>query len=329
MHRTVSFFLLFNVISSLPAQHLSLKGPVEGFVYDAPTRSLRAVMGSLAAASLGPPLLGGQDFGSVAPYQDHAVAFQEGRCLIVTRLGSEQVTTAELPGEFAVPDGISWSGDGSVAAIYSRANGWMRIVRGLPSAPYLEPDLGLEHLPGSLTAVSVNFHGTDVAFGIAGEAPGVYRRVKGGGLVSILASSNPVALTYSEDGETLYVLDGATKQLSALNTVNQTFEAWPLDALAEPVAMITRLDPLRRQVIYVAGRGDRSIVGFDAESQEMIIHLPVAAQPTTLAPLGRDSFLLGPRQGNQDPLWSLLADGSPKVFFIPATPTSRLEEPGR
>src|SRR5579864_5449023 len=102
-------------VSLLPAQVLPLNGPVEGFTFDAPTGSFRAVIGSLGSASLGPAILQGVDYGSVAPRQHHALSFQNGRCLVVPDLGVLQMSTVELPGGFPVPEGVAWSGDGSVA----------------------------------------------------------------------------------------------------------------------------------------------------------------------------------------------------------------------
>src|SRR5262245_46644462 len=75
----------------LPAQQSLFQGPIEGFTFDPPTRTLRAVIGSLGAASLGPDLLKGLDYASVAPRQNYGLSFQSGRCLVVSGLGSGQL----------------------------------------------------------------------------------------------------------------------------------------------------------------------------------------------------------------------------------------------
>ncbi len=46
----------------------ALIGPVEGFVFDPPTRTIRAVNGVLGSATLGRALSRDLDFASIAPH---------------------------------------------------------------------------------------------------------------------------------------------------------------------------------------------------------------------------------------------------------------------
>ena len=117
-------FLAHSVTAQSP-----LAGPVEGYLFDPPTGSFRAVQGILGAASLGPPLFEGAAFGSVAPRQRHGLAFVDGRCLLLADLSSAPVAATpltEVAGEAA--EGVVWSADGSVAVGQFRLDGMFHAV---------------------------------------------------------------------------------------------------------------------------------------------------------------------------------------------------------
>src|SRR5689334_17475522 len=85
-------------LSSLYGQQALLSGPYEGFTFDLPTHSFRAVIGLAGSATFGPALVSGFDSGSVAPRASYGIAFQQGSCLLVTGLDSTQVSASPLTG---------------------------------------------------------------------------------------------------------------------------------------------------------------------------------------------------------------------------------------
>ena len=137
-------------------QPVGFAGPVESYTFDLPTASLRAVVGFPGAASFGPALLNGLDFGSVAPHQDFALVFRGGDFLLVTRLGSGQVSTSSLSGVTGQPEAIAWSGDASSAVLYSRSGNWIQTISGLPQNPDVGDRRDLAYLGGSLASVAAN-----------------------------------------------------------------------------------------------------------------------------------------------------------------------------
>src|SRR5262249_17758489 len=106
-------FVLLSVMffsgGSLPGQEAALSGPLEGFMFDAPTGSFRAVVGLPGSASLGPSILEGFGLGSVAPGKDYGLAFTDGQCTLVSGLGSTSASAYALPGAIANPEGVVWS----------------------------------------------------------------------------------------------------------------------------------------------------------------------------------------------------------------------------
>jgi len=90
MRVAIALFLGMSAAGGSWAQTASLAGPVEGFTFDAPTRSLRALMGYPGASSFGPPLVNGVDAAAVAPQRNYAVAFQNGRCVFISGLDRQR-----------------------------------------------------------------------------------------------------------------------------------------------------------------------------------------------------------------------------------------------
>ena len=302
------------------AAQTPVSGPMEGFIFDPPTNSLRAVVGFLGSASLGPAILPKLDYASVAPQKNYAIGFQEGRCLVVSGLDSEHVTTIGLPGGFSVPEGVAWSGDGSVAVLYSRTGNWVRTISDLPASPNAASFLDLTSQGGALSTVAADLHGEHVVMGITGENAGVFQIARDQSLLPLVPVRKPISLAFSEDGRKLYIIDGDAMQLSELNVADSTSQAWPISELEDPIAVRPARDAAQRQVIYVAGRKDQSLLVYDSFTHEVLGRVSVAFQPMGIEILGRTSFLLRPRVGYDDPLWSFRNSVQPMVYFIPATP---------
>ena len=244
-----SFLLAFFLPAGLlPAQHSPFSGPSEGFAFDAPTKSFRAISGRLGAASLGPVLLSQFDFGAVAPRQDYAIAYQAGQCLLVSGLSADQPATAMISDSCAPPEGVTWSGDGTVAILYSRTQNWLQLVTGLPGQAVVNAPVSVSTLGGSLAAVATDIQGARVFVAITGVAAGVYQVQSDQSLVPVLPLANPISLAISDDQQTLYALDGVGNQLYELKFADYSSQSWPLSALQDPVAVRPALDATQQPI---------------------------------------------------------------------------------
>src|ERR1700683_4865965 len=107
MRSLITFLFASFLFASLAgiASAQSLRGPVESFMFDAPTGSLRAVKGFPGSATFGPALLSDVEFGSVAPYKNYAIVLKDSHWLFVAGLDSAHVSTSPLPGVFGAPEG--------------------------------------------------------------------------------------------------------------------------------------------------------------------------------------------------------------------------------
>src|ERR1700722_19747594 len=261
-----SAFILL-AIGMLSAQ-TPISGPVEGFTFDLPTRSLRPVIGSLGSASLGSPALRGLSYASAAPQQNYALTFEDQHCSLVLGLGSAQASTARVPGTFVLPEGVVWSSDGSTAILFSRSGNWIQILSGLPNTLNPGSPLSIAPLGGTLSSLATDSHGHQIAIGIVGEDAGVYQLANGTNFVSVSSFSKPVGLGFSDDDETLYGVDADSSQVFALAMANLTSQSWPLTGIADPVAIKPSHDASNRAVIYVAGGSDRLLTAYDSSTHQ-------------------------------------------------------------
>jgi hypothetical protein len=306
-------------VGLLRAQQAPVNGALEGFTFDAPTRSIRPVIGSVGSASLGQPLIG-SSFASVAPHQNYALSFQGDRCILVTGLGSGQISMAEVPGSFPRPEGLSWSTDGTMAVLYSRTGNSIQILSGIPAAVTANPSISVSALGGSLSSVATDVHGTRVVIGILGDVSGVYQSTNGGPFSPVLPGIKPVSVAITNDGGTLYVLDGGAGQVVQQNLADLSSQSWPLDGVADPIALLPGRDAAGRTVVYVAGRGDRLLQVFDASTHGVAASVPLSFSPHRLEPLGSNSFLFDSRLTGDDILWSFTNASQPALYFVPAVP---------
>ena len=305
-------------IGFLHGQQTFLSGPVEGFTFDPPTQSFRALIGLPGSALFGPALASGFDSGSVAPHKNYAVAFQQGNCLLVSSLDSQQISTTSIAGLSGQPEAITWSADGSVAILYSRTGAWLQVLSGLPDAPQMGASVDFSSLAGSLTAVASDPHGKKIALAMQGDNGGAFLLTDVQNLAPLLPLASPTALSFSEDGASLYVLDGSSLQLDVVALSDGSVQILSLDGLQDPLAIASGRDSQNRQVVYVASGSDQDFRVYDRATQQLLADLPLDFKPTGIVALGRNSFVIAARSKTQSPLWLFTTTPQPAVYFVPA-----------
>jgi hypothetical protein len=315
-----SFFNVFIVAACLAAQQPTLTGPVEAYTFDAPTRSLRAVFGFPGAATFGPALRSGLEFASVAPLQKYAIGFQSGQCLLISGLGSA-VSTRTLSGVDALPQAIAWSGNGSLAILYSLSGNWLQTISGLPSAPVVGKRVYGSSLGGVLASVAADAKGKQIAAGVIGEAGGVYQSPDGEAFTSLKQVSKPVGLSFStavgsSDSTTLYVLDANVPEAIAINLSSHGYQSFALAGLANPVAIQAVENSQNVQQLYVAGVSELRIL--DVATQQTVSDVALSFKATGLVEFGSTSFVVAARVQPSNPLWLFTNTPQPGAYFVPA-----------
>jgi hypothetical protein len=311
-------------IGIINAQSPGISGPVPGFTFDPPARSIRAVIGALGSASLGPALVPQLDVAFVAPRQNYAIAIRRGEVLVASGLGSPHVSLTELATELAgfssVPEGVVWSDDASVAVLYSQTGGWIQIFTGFPGSISAGTQISTAMLGGSLSAIAADAHGQRIAIGISGNQGGVFEMAGSQNFSPLLGMAKPIALAYSPNDSVLYALDGSANQVSEINP-GSSAQTLTLDA-EDAVAIRPALDAANHKVLYVAARSSRLLLVYDRSTHQLSTSVPLSFEPSIIDPFGLDGFLLTRRSSAADPLWSFTNYTQPVVYFVPAAPVS-------
>lgn len=291
----------------------SVSGPIPAFIFDSPTGSIRAVTGSLGASSLGPALVDRVDFASVAPSENYGIAVRQGQIVSMSGLGTGQVSVNPIAAAGLVPEGAAWSDDGTVTVLYSRTANWLQIYRGFPGSIVAGEQVTP---PGSLSSVAVDAHGQNIAVGIAGDVFQVGADLSFRSLANVSA---PISLAFAADG-TLYALDQSTNQIFEINPSTLAFQSWPTQ-VDDAVAIRAGVDAASDNVLYIAGRGSRTLVSVDRVTHFAIGSAALSFGPSIIEPLGSQAFALTRRLASSDILWSFVNSAEPAVFFVPAPPT--------
>ncbi len=317
-----AFSLVLGIVSAscLCAQQPTLTGPVEGYTFDAPTRSLRAVFGFPGAATFGPPLRNGLEFASVAPRQSYGIGFQRGQVLLISGLGST-ISTRALAGVETRPEGIAWSGNGSRAILYSLSGNWWQTISGLPGAPAVGKRVDGSELGGTLASVAADALGKRMAVGVTGDRGGVYQSSDGESFTSLKQVSKPIALAFSpaagsSDSTTLYVLDSNVPEVIAIDLSSHGYQSIPLEGLSNPVAIQTVENSQNIQQLYVASASVLRIL--DIRTQQIVSDVPLSFKATSLDPFGSVSFVAAARVQAANPLWLVSSAPVPGAYFVPA-----------
>ena len=280
------------------------------------------MIGLPGSATFGPVLTSGFDAGWVAPHKNYGIGFQQGNCFLVAGLDSANISTISITGLSAQPEAITWSGDASVAVLYSRSASWLQVVSGLPDNPQVGASVDLSSLGGSLSMIASDQRGKAMALTMQGANSGVFLSSDGQNFVSALPMANPAALTFAADGNSLYILDGGALQLIIFGVNDYSSQTFPLVGIQNPVAIASAQDPQGHSIVYVAGATDQIFQVYDPAGQQVLANLPLDFRPSCIAAFGPNSFVIASRSQLTDPLWLFASVPEPAVYFVPAAQPS-------
>jgi sugar lactone lactonase YvrE len=160
--------------------------------------------------------------------------------------------------------------------------------------------------------------GKRIALATQGDNGGAFLLTDVQSFAPVLPLANPSALAFSEDGASLYVLDGNSLQLDVAALSDGSFQTMSLDGLQDPIAIASGRDSQNRQIVYVASRSDQDFRAYDRATQQLLTDLALDFKPTGIVALGRNSFVIFTRSKTQSPLWLFTTEPQPAVYFVPA-----------
>lgn len=312
--------LLFAAIT-LPclAQQSGLSGPISGFVFDEPTRSLRPISGLPGGARLGDALLEDLDWATVSP---------NGRVALFRKHG--EIRFLPLAGDIADPDGVSvsgvidspnlatWSLDSSAAGIYSSSTNELQWIRLTSQGVISDPPLPLAGVDGQVVGLCGDSRSG--AFFAAVTGSGVYRVSASTGTTMLLELPGVSAVSLQANGNSLWVADRTGARVIEIINPGRDPEPreWIHDAekFADISAIAVSSDG---NFLYLADRETRRLHIFDRSTMTVSSEIELEVPATAFTPMGRESLLLlGQRNKTGEPLYIFEFATTRGVFFVPA-----------
>jgi hypothetical protein len=310
--------LLAAVLAAVAANAQPFGGPIEGYTFDRPTSSIRAIVGRPGSARLAEAIVDQVEFASVAPGRPYALAVREQRFLFLNDLPQENpVDLGDAP---SVPDGLVWSGDAKLAVAFSRHEAWIQVIRGLPGAPSAG-----ERVPiaGAIQNIAVDARGENIVIVREGDGHALLRF--DGDLLpqAIPAIDHPGPIAFSREPGVLLVTEADRQSVLTLHLNAQTVT--PAFQAEAPIAAIHLLDAPDRSPLLAVLTEQRLAHLYDPRTWECVQTFELDLDPSSLSGIGPKSLALGERASPDEPLWILNASG---VSFVPATPLDDREASG-
>lgn len=307
------------------AQGLQIGGPITGFVFDAPSHSLRQVVGMPGAAHVSAALLSDVDWASVAPNGSTALVLRRGeaRLVSVTDIGQDPAGIF-VDGLLEQPQWSCWSRDSSSVVIYSATARSVQWVRFADQSSTADIPVPLVNLEGDVTALAADATSTVAVVAVAGA--GVYR-VNAEGVTQLAPLADVSAIAISPAGDTLWVADRSSGQVLEIANPGTAPEPRVLLADAERLADVSALglssDSKR---LYLASRSTQLLYWMDRSTSLLSEGIALDVPATRFSPLGRASLLLlGAREKLGDPFYLLDEQAGPGLFFVPAGDGEQLQ----
>lgn len=293
--------------AALAAWAGDISGPVAGYFFDAPSRSVRPVLGIPGASTIGQPLDLGFDaaVAAVAPAQDFLLAGgSDGRARLIRLSGG--FAAEAFDALHGAPERIVFSPRGAAAVLVNA--GTLDVYTGLPGSPALARTLAVTASPAALAvsddgeAVLAVFDGVLSVAGAAAE----WKTLASAGKAALAAfapASRDAAVVSAAGSVTLYsaVTDGGgTAVLTAPDRLVDT-----------PVGVAF----LAAGKVLVASGSARTVTILDTGGTAPA-SIPCGCSPTGLTAMGT---LFRLNELADAPLWLLDAGADePRLLFVPA-----------
>jgi WD40 repeat protein len=309
-----AFFLLLPASS----QTVALRAPATGLLYDAPSRSVRPLVGFPGSSYLGQPAFLELDNAFIAPDGEAALVVEGGKAALLHGLGSGTPTKAPLTALSGQVRVVAWSADSrSVVAYSSSTRSLLRFDIGNSTAAQT---FDLSHLDGEVISIVTNHDASQTVIGL--RKGGLYAISEGTSVLLLTSEQEPGPAVFSQPGNILYAIEPRTRRvLRFAKGIYEGFEPLSFsgesEPLNDPIGLAVSRDSQR---LFVAGGSDRVIREYDLRSRSLLLEIPLSFTPQSLSPLAplASVFVVAARESIDRPVWLLDTRSGRSVSFAPA-----------
>jgi hypothetical protein len=287
-----------------------MSGPVPGFVFHAPTHSIRPILGVPGSAYLGSMVVQDFDAASISPLGKSALATRGGQLYFVQGLDLAEPLATPIDGAISAVDRFAWSQDGLGSAVYSSDSRQAQILRAAdPSQlPSVQSSLDLSSTDAAVSALA--FDGKRLLVG----AGSVYL-ADPAGLKLLLRTVNPAALALGAGNGDLFVADRDSNRIWTIR--DYAGDATPMlfiDGLAAPVGL--RLSANGRNLL-IANSGNSSVDVLDVSTRSALKHIDLGFEPSRMDTVGSGALALLNTGSSSEPLYLIDSGEDLAVYFVP------------
>ena len=314
----VALFVLAPV--TFAGGYATLTGTGGGALFDAPSRSIRGVVGLTGSWYLGPSLVNDLDFASLSPDGRLAVAVRADALYLVSDLDQGTPSLRKLEVGSGMPTRVFWSDDSSTAVLFSCSDRCRTTrIQNARTSPIAETlDLGLPD--GPATALAADGAAERIAVSIRSSSEADLYLVSCGSSPELCARlEEPAAAVFSHDGRTLYVADRQARQVLRFESFDDQVSVSPFlseaDGVTDPVALATSSDGAHFFVVELA---ERKVRVYDSETRLLAADLDIEADPSVVTRFSATSLLLNGERQTGEPILVLQTEPEPRIIFMPA-----------
>jgi hypothetical protein len=296
----------------------AINGPVSGFVVDARMHALRPLNGFPGSAVLGAPLPIPFPVGSaaVAAGQDYAIVTdaRSGQPFLARGLASGAPDVAPLAGAIDASR-VGLSPASGVGVLYSRRDGRVQFLSGLPAQPRIAGPTDVSSL-GGVTALALDPGGTNALI-VAGNG-GIYWMASGAAPRFVVSMPGASSAAVLQNGADAAVGNGDTGDVFLIRGVAGAASVSTLTGARDGISAALAVRAIGTHAIAVVdGSGRVAAVDTDTASVDW---LGLSGRASSLDTIGDN--LLALNQPGVDPLLLLDLSVGRTVFFVPPDLTS-------
>ncbi|MCU1260512.1 MAG: hypothetical protein JWO80_3397 [Bryobacterales bacterium] len=308
--------------SLLPAQATAVSGPSVAYVFDAPTSSIRPLIGVAGSSFLGDPSLTGLQFAAVAPNGVAAIAAWGDRVEWITDLSNYPQSSSVIGGALASPDQILWDRKSSAVVVFSSSSGQLQFIQLAGGVPALQNVVRPDSCLGSVKLLAADAANGIAAVGCtpAPDAPdsqNLFFLQMDSSARLVQTPDAPVSAAFAENGS--FYIAGRNSTIAVVGNAATDSSAQLL--FSEPDAQngaSAILVQSAAQLLYSADSVQRRIRVYDLGSFAKVDDLPLDWLPMQFQPFPSNSFLINTRSKASEPM--ILLQTAPKraLLFVPA-----------
>jgi hypothetical protein len=297
-----------------------IEGPIAGYVFDAPSASVRALTGAPGAAWLSAAVASGCEAVWMGPGGRLGLVLKGG-ALGLAKFSNDPPAFAVLDPTGGGIDQAAWAPDGQAAVLYSSTLNTLRLVTGLPDNPALGPQISLSHTGGAVSRLRLSEGGRHIALVVDhGARHTLYVMRSSGAPLRAATVADAGAIEFSSDGQGLYAVDRTANRLLYIPL------AAPEDAqtvpLADPTAAPASFGSLlasRDGKLLFATLTDAAggVMAIQIAGWNTLFHTSLEFAPASLERLAGSLYILVSSRERKSPIW-LLDGGTGNVYFVPA-----------